>query len=162
MLFRSSSGFQSAQFRQLEFALGNKNPKFLEYFKNDNASQAELKRLLALPSLYDVFLNFLHHSGYSIPESILQRDFRLPLEPSKLVQDHLVQIYEKNPEITEICEYLVDVDEGLQEWRYRHVKMVERTIGAKIGTGGSAGADYLRRTLFKPLFPDLWIVRTRL
>ncbi|MCZ6664018.1 MAG: tryptophan 2,3-dioxygenase family protein, partial [Gammaproteobacteria bacterium] len=85
-----------------------------------------------------------------------------PLEPSEEIQEILIDIYRNDPTIANICERLVDLDEGLQEWRYRHVKMVERTIGTKLGTGGSAGAEYLKNTLFQPVFPDLWAIRSRL
>jgi tryptophan 2,3-dioxygenase len=85
-----------------------------------------------------------------------------PTEESEELQTVLVDVYRNAPDLIQVCERLVDLDEGIQEWRYRHVKMVQRTIGTKRGTGGSAGAEYLITTLFKPLFPDLWAIRTRL
>ena len=97
--------------------------------------------------------------GVPIPIEVLARDFSEPNPEHPAVRDALIDVYRTRPELTLVCERLVDLDEGLQEWRYRHVKMVERTIGFKPGTGGSAGADYLRSTLFRPLFPDLWTIR---
>ena len=91
---------------------------------------------------------------------MLDRDLTTTPEESEEVQKILLEVYRTNPPIAQLCELLVDLDEGIQEWRYRHVKMVERTIGTKKGTGGSAGVDYLRSTLFKPLFPDLWAIRS--
>jgi tryptophan 2,3-dioxygenase len=92
----------------------------------------------------------------------LERDAAEPPAEDARVQEILVRIYRSDPENRDVCERLVDLDEGLQEWRYRHVKMVQRTIGMKTGTGGSAGVEYLKDTLFKPLFPDLWAIRTAL
>ena len=93
---------------------------------------------------------------------MLDRDPSLPVEPSEAVQDVLVEVYQSDPASAQVCERMVDIDEGVQEWRYRHVKMVERTIGNKQGTGGSSGAEYLRRSLFQPIFPDLWAIRQQL
>ena len=92
----------------------------------------------------------------------MARDLSAPIEPDGRVQSALIEVYRRDDENTQLCERLLDVDEGLQEWRYRHVQMVRRTIGTKGGTGGSSGAEYLRGTLFKPLFPDLWAIRTEL
>ena len=97
-----------------------------------------------------------------MPASALGRDVTRPLEPSAEIQEILVDVYRNDAAIASICERLVDLDEGLQEWCYRHVKMVERTIGTKPGTGGSSGAEYLKNTLFHPVFPDLWLIRSRL
>src|SRR4029077_6632755 len=107
-------------------------------------------------------LRFLFLTGHEIPPDVLGRDASLPVDEDERVRDILVRIYHRAPESGEVCERLVDLDEGLQEWRYRHVKMVQRTIGMKTGTGGSAGVEYLRSTLFKPLFPDLWTIRASL
>ncbi len=92
----------------------------------------------------------------------LERDVRKPVEQNRGVQVVLIDVYRSNPTVGQVCERLVDLDEGIQEWRYRHVKMVERTIGTKMGTGGSSGAEYLRTTLFRPAFPDLWAIRSEL
>jgi tryptophan 2,3-dioxygenase len=97
-----------------------------------------------------------------IPNKYLDRDFSVHYEPNKEVQNVLLEIHQKDPETSMICERLVDIDEGLQEWRYRHVKMVERTIGHKIGTGGSSGVDYLNTTISHPVFVDLWAIRDQL
>jgi tryptophan 2,3-dioxygenase len=154
----SSSGFQSSQFRELEFALGAKNEEKLKNY-TDPAQLNRLNKRLEQTSVYDDFMYFLFLNRYEIPESLLARDWKKPNEESPEVHQTLVKIYKTNPALAQICERFVDLDEGIQEWRYRHVKMVERTIGFKQGTGGSPGAPYLRATLFKPLFPDLWTIR---
>jgi tryptophan 2,3-dioxygenase len=110
--------------------------------------------------LWDWFARFLKQRGYDVPADVLQRDVTQSIVPSPALQATLVSIYRSDPALAEFCERLVDLDEGTQEWRYRHVKMVERTIGTKPGTGGSTGAEYLRKTLLKPAFPDLWVIRT--
>lgn len=116
----------------------------------------------AQPTLWDGFLRFLALNGYDVPAFLLQRDVTKPLEPSPEVQTILISVYRDNPDVMRVCERLVDLDEGLQEWRYRHIQMVQRTIGNKQGTGGSTGVGYLTSTLFHPLFPDLWAIRTGL
>ena len=103
---------------------------------------------------------FLARSGFDIPDSVIERDVTLPHQPSAQVQTTLVEIYRSHPALMEICELLTDFDEGFMEWRYRHVMMVQRTIGTKQGTGGSDGAAYLRTTIMRPAFPDLWAIRT--
>ena len=112
--------------------------------------------------MWDGLLSYLARAGYEIPVEILERDFTQPTAASEEVQAILIEIYRNDPATTVLCERFTDLDEGFQEWRYRHVKMVERTIGTKRGTGGSAGAEYLRTTLFKPFFPDLWAIRAEL
>jgi tryptophan 2,3-dioxygenase len=112
--------------------------------------------------LFDSFLRFLAGRGYDIPVDALNRDVELPLSPSAGVQAALLAVYDDDGEPAQVAERMVDLDEALQEWRYRHLKMVERTIGDKPGTGGSAGAGYLRRTLHTPVFPDLWEVRRQM
>ena len=113
-------------------------------------------------SLFDSFLAYLAGSGYDIPPQHLGRDLRVAWEPAPDVQQVLIQVYGDDAGPSTVADLLVDLDEGMQEWRYRHVKMVERTIGAKEGTGGSAGVAYLRSTLFNSVFPDLWAVRSQL
>ena len=120
---------------------------------------ADLAGYLESPSLYDSFLRYLVRKGYAVPQAALERDVAEPPQEDPEVQRLLVDIYHHDSETREVCERMVDLDEGLQEWRYRHVKMVERTIGTRRGTGGSAGAEYLKSTLFKALFPDLWAIR---
>jgi tryptophan 2,3-dioxygenase len=155
----ASSGFQSAQFRELEAHLGRRDGKM------DGHLPATMReRITAIKnsrSLWDSALVYLNKRGHSIPEKYLNRDFSVAYEPNIEVQDVLVKVHKNDAESAGLCERLVDFDEGLQEWRYRHVKMVERTIGHKVGTGGSAGADYLISTLFRPVFPDLWAIRDR-
>ncbi len=157
---QSASGFQSYQFRELEFILGKKNLKILNKFEVGSKSHQKLEKLYKEKTLWDYFLRFLTLNDYPIPQEILNRDFRKLIEPDKRIQKILLNIYKLSPIISTLCELLVDFDEGMQEWRYRHVKMVERTIGAKIGTGGSEGVKYLQATLFKPLFEDLWLIRS--
>jgi tryptophan 2,3-dioxygenase len=158
----AASGFQSDQFRQLEFVLGRKLPQTLARFPEGSRARRELERRFHEPTLWDGFLRYLAREGYPVPESQLSRDATAPIEPSPEIQEILINVYRKDVKNAEICERLVDLDEGVQEWRYRHVKMVERTIGVKPGTGGSAGAGYLRTTVGSPLFPDLWEIRSRL
>jgi tryptophan 2,3-dioxygenase len=158
----AASGFQSDQFRQLEFVLGRKSPKAIERFPEGSRARTALERRYQESTLWDAFLRYLAREGYSVPERLLERDLTAPVEPSSELQQILIDIYRHDPKNSGMCERLVDLDEGIQEWRYRHVKMVERTIGVKMGTGGSAGAAYLQTTVGTPLFPDLWDIRSRL
>jgi len=157
----AASGFQSAQFRELEFALGYKRPAMLQHFADDAEAQARLQRRFGQPTLWDAFLAYLHQNGLPVPPEALRRDVTQAIQPSEAVQHTLLEVYRSHPGLVRLCERMVDLDEGLQEWRYRHVKMVERTIGTKKGTGGSAGVGYLSTTL-KPFFPDLWAIRAEL
>ncbi len=164
-LLQTSSGFQSAQFRQFEFALGHKRPKMVEHFIEGSRERLALEAQLKAPTLWDAFLKFLARQGIAVPQDALERDVKLPVVSNENLQVALVAAYKARAEsaLTPIVsERMVDLDEGLQEWRYRHVKMVERTIGTKTGSGGSMGAEYLKQTLFKPLFPDLWEIRNSL
>jgi tryptophan 2,3-dioxygenase len=156
----SGSGFQSAQFRELEFTLGSKRPSAVGHYPAGSTERARLEQRYQAPTLWDWFVRFLHQRGHTVPQETLQRDVAQPIVPSPALQATLVSIYRSDPALAEFCERLVDLDEGMQEWRYRHVKMVERTIGTKPGTGGSTGAEYLRTTLLKSAFPDLWVIRT--
>jgi tryptophan 2,3-dioxygenase len=158
----SASGFQSAQFREVEFLLGHKNVAMARHHPADSSGSRRLQELLDRPTIYDSFLRYLVACGHAVPASLLTRDVRQPVVASVELQEVLLHIYRHNPMVTMVCERLVDLDEGLQEWRYRHVKMVERTIGGRSGTGGSEGAHYLRQTLFRPLFVDLWAIRGEL
>ena len=157
-----SSGFQSAQFRELEALLGRRDTRVLDVYKDDPDVTARISEALKGAALFDSFLRYLASSGYGLPTEILERNVSDAWSPSKEVQDLLLQVYNDDGEAAQVAERMVDFDEGLQEWRYRHVKMVERRIGDKAGTGGSAGAAYLRSTLFNPVFPDLWAVRSSL
>ena len=158
----SGSGFQSFQFRELEFVLGRKSREAIARYPDGSPQRQRLETRYTQPVLWDAFISCLSQNGYAIPKSALSRDSTRPVEPSPELQRVLVDVYRKDPVTSQVCERLVDLDEGFQEWRYRHVKMVERTIGTKRGTGGSAGAEYLRTTLHQPAFPDLWAIRTDL
>jgi tryptophan 2,3-dioxygenase len=158
----AASGFQSAQFRELEAMLGRRDRHALGRYPEGSGARARIMAAMARPSLFDSFLRYLASQGYDVPAEALKRDVEQPLTPSDDVQQLLLRVYRDDGEPAQVAERLVDMDEGVQEWRYRHVKMVERTIGSKPGTGGSAGAAYLRKTLFEPVFPDLWAVRSEL
>ena len=158
----AASGFQSDQFRQIEFLLGIKSERAIQRFPEGTRARTALDRRYREATLWDAFLHYLAREGYGVPESLLSRDVVARVEPSVDVQRILVEIYRRDTKNAELCERLVDLDEGVQEWRYRHVKMVERTIGAKPGTGGSAGAAYLRETIGAAAFPDLWEIRSQL
>jgi tryptophan 2,3-dioxygenase len=157
-----ASGLESFQFRELEFVLGLKREAVLMRYPEGSQARNGLERRYRERTLWDAFLRYLADEGYEVPAESLARDVTRPPELSESLQDVLIQIYREDPRISELCERLVDLDEGVQEWRYRHVKMVERTIGAKTGTGGTTGTAYLQTTLSKPAFPDLWEIRTRL
>jgi tryptophan 2,3-dioxygenase len=158
----SGSGFQSAQFRELEFLLGRKSPKALERHAPGSEPRLRLERRLAAPTLWDAFIQHLAAQGVPIPRHQLERDVTQPVESTPEVRRALIEVYRHDSGLAGLCERLVDLDEGIMEWRYRHVKMVQRTIGTKMGTGGSAGAEYLMTTLNQPLFPDLWAIRSEL
>jgi tryptophan 2,3-dioxygenase len=158
----SGSGFQSVQFRALEFKLGLKRRNAVDHYPLGSKGRQMLEKRYREPSLWDSFLHYLASKGYAIPAALLNRDVTAPVEPSEELQKVLIDVYRSDIVARDLCERMVDLDEGIQEWRYRHVRMVERTIGFKRGTGGSAGAGYLRETLFKHAFPDLWHIRTEL
>jgi tryptophan 2,3-dioxygenase len=158
----TASGFQSFQFRELEIVLSHRAPGVAERMPEGSEERRRIEKRLEEPSIYDCFLKFLSLNGYEIPPEILERDIAQPAVEDERIREILVRIYRTDPTHRDVCERLVDLDEGLQEWRYRHVKMVQRTIGMKTGTGGSAGFEYLKNTLFKPLFADLWAIRTSL
>lgn len=158
----SASGFQSDQFRALEFVLGHKSRGAVERFPEGSRARAALEKRWEEPTLWDALLRYLSDQGLPVPDDQIARDVTTAIEPSPALQSVLVDLYRNDPRDAELCERLVDLDEGIQEWRYRHVKMVERTIGTKKGTGGSAGSEYLRTTLNQALFPDLWEIRSQL
>jgi tryptophan 2,3-dioxygenase len=149
----SSSGFQSDQFREIEAVLGRRD---LDPTLDPRTAAAMQRR-----SVFDSLLRYLAVNHYDVPEPALERDPSTPWPAGDpTILEVLSAAYaDDSGAPSEVCESLVDIDEGIQEWRYRHVKMVERIIGAGVGTGGSAGAEYLRATLFRPAFPDLWAVR---
>jgi tryptophan 2,3-dioxygenase len=154
-----SSGFQSAQFREVEAILGRRDKRAAAHLLSQDKERVE--GWMASRSLWDSVMRYVVMRGYQIPDLVINRDVTQHYEPNSDVQEVLIELHRKDPEAGLVFERLVDIDEGLQEWRYRHVKMIERTIGRKTGTGGSAGADYLRQTLFTPTFPDLWEIRNR-
>jgi tryptophan 2,3-dioxygenase len=161
----TSSGFQSVQYREVEFLLGNKNADMVEVFEHDPVAQSELRTLLHEPSLYDEFIAFLHRRGYAVPAELLDRDWSLPHRLNEGLVDVFAHVYEKPAEhwgVYETCEELVDVEDDFQQWRFRHLQVVTRTIGHKPGTGGSSGVDFLRRALDLTFFPELYAVRTRI
>ncbi len=158
----TGSGFQSFQFREIEFALGIKSAAVLERYPAGSEHRRRVEQRLQGATLWDAFLRYLVANQFAVPQALLDRDVTQVIEPSSELQRLLVLVYRTNPGVQSVCERLVDLDEGLMEWRYRHVKMVERTIGTRHGTGGSAGAAYLTTTLNRPAFPDLWAIRTEL
>jgi len=158
----SGSGFQSYQFREIEFALGWKDARALDRYPAGSEVRRRLESRLKSGSLWDSFLHHLASSGVPVPRADLERDVTRRVESSPALLEALISVYRNQPALAELCERLVDLDEGFMDWRYRHVKMVQRTIGSRRGTGGSAGADYLLATLNQPLFPDLWAIRTEL
>jgi tryptophan 2,3-dioxygenase len=158
----SASGFQSAQFRELEAVLGRRDRGVLAAYEEGTEPYRRIEAALGRPSLYDSFLRYLALRGYDVPADRLERDVTQPVEEAEGVHAALLAAYRDDGEAAQVCERMVDLDEGFQEWRYRHVKMVERTIGSRSGTGGSPGAKYLRTTLHQPMFPDLWSVRSEL
>ncbi len=158
-----ASGFQSVQYRLLEFLLGNKNADMIVVHKRDADSYALLSRALEAPSLYDEVLRLLSRRGYGVPEEYLARDFREPYVASKAVAGAWLGVYhnaEKDWDLYDLAERLVDLDHKFQLWRFHHMKTVERIIGYKAGTGGTSGVGYLAKALELKFFPELWQVRT--
>ena len=158
----AASGFQSAQFRELEAVLGRRDHGVLDAYLTESSQRRQIVEAMSRRSVYDSFLRYLAGHGYAVPTAALERDVTAPIERMPELDDVLLAVYADDAGPAQVCERLIDLDEGFQEWRYRHVKMVERTIGDKAGTGGSSGVAYLRSTLFQPVFPDLWAVRSRL
>jgi tryptophan 2,3-dioxygenase len=158
-LLGTASGFQSFQFRELEFVLGFKNDAAMTRFPEGSEARRRLEMRFTQPALWDGFLRFLSYR-FEVPRELIERDVTQPVQPSPAIRKILIRVYGSDPSISNVCESLLDIDEGFQDWRYRHVKMVERMIGEKPGTGGSSGVEYLKKTLFRPAFPDLWILRT--
>ncbi|MDC9720266.1 MAG: tryptophan 2,3-dioxygenase [Gammaproteobacteria bacterium] len=160
-----SSGFQSFQYRELEFLLGNKNAALIEAHKNHPENYQHLSTVLNSPSLYDVCLQLLHQRGFNIPAALVNRDWQQPYTPNKHVEDAWLQVYQDTEtywDLYELAEKLVDLEYHFQQWRFNHMKTVERIIGHKHGTGGTSGVDYLEKALSLQFFPELWSVRTAL
>jgi len=158
-----SSGFQSYQYRALEFLIGNRNPAMIEVHRRDAEVYARLEALLARPSLYDECVRLLARRGYPLPTGCLERDFRQPYVPHPAVEAAWLDVYrhpEERWDLYELAEKLVDLDHRFQLWRYAHLKTVERIIGYKRGTGGTSGVAYLSKALELRFFPELWTVRT--
>lgn len=160
-----SSGFQSAQYRAVEFALGNKNEAMLTVFENEPENHRMLHEELLAPTLYDEFLRLLARRGFAVPREVLERDVTQAYEHCDDLVPVFREIYEHNTEhweLYEACEELVDVEDNFQFWRFRHLRVVTRTIGMKRGTGGSSGAAFLERALQLTFFPELFTVRTHI
>jgi len=161
----TSSGFQSAQYREVEFLLGNKNADMVGVFSHDPTARAELETLLHEPSLYDEFLRYLARRGFAVPDEVAERDWSQPYRPHPALVDMFAAVYaapEEHWGVYETCEELVDLEDNFQLWRFRHLQVVQRTIGHRTGTGGSSGVDFLRRALDLTFFPELYDVRTRI
>ena len=156
----TASGFQSVQFREIEFVLGYKRPELLHSFEPDDVRRLEQR--LDERSVVDCFYDFLEQRNVEIPPALRNKDPRQGTVADPTVQQGLLRLYRKRQEDSILLELMTDVDEGLQEWGYRHVKIAERTIGNKRGTGGSLGVEYLKKALFRPVFPDLWAIRHEL
>lgn len=154
-----STGFQSVQFREIEILCGLRLPLMLEAHKDDKETIELLKSRMEERTIWESFGEYLTNKGFPVQPK-RENEIGLLYNPSQEIQGQLVLVMKTAPELALVCELLVDFDEGLQEWRYRHVKMVERTIGRKKGTGGSAGVDYLKKTTNHAIFPDLWAIRT--
>lgn len=158
----TASGFQSTQFRELEFVLGYKRPEVIRFLKEGDPGREGVLRRLRERSLVDHFYDFLATQGAQIPADVFTREVEQPNAADQRVQEEILRLYVTRPDLVILFETMTDFDEGLQEWRYRHVKLVERTIGSKQGTGGSLGVEFLKKSLFTPIFADLWAIRHRL
>jgi tryptophan 2,3-dioxygenase len=160
-----ASGFQSQQYRTIEFLLGNKNAGMLKVFAHDPVAQAELAQALEAPSLYDEVLRYLARRGHAVPAACLERDVSEPHERTAALVPVFKRIYENAREFWpeyHLCEQLVDIEESFQLWRFRHMKTVERIIGFRRGTGGSSGVAFLKKALELTFFPELIDVRTEI
>lgn len=160
-----SSGFQSYQYRELEFRLGNKNAAMIRAYRNNPAAHAHLERVLGEPSIYDLVLRLLVGADLGLAPGVVERDFSKPYLPSAAVENAWLAVY-RDPsrywDLYELAEKLVDVEHQFQLWRFSHLKTVERIIGYKRGTGGTAGVSYLEGALSLRFYPELWTVRTAL
>lgn len=157
-----ASGFQSVQFREVEILCGLRSSHMLKAHQDQPQYLKRMKLRMKEPALWESFCTYLQQRGYDVDDPKRVHDNGLLFEPNKDLQQTLITIMKNDPETAMICELFVDFDEGMQEWRYRHVKMVERTIGNKKGTGGSDGVSYLRSTLHQRIFPDLWKIRSEI
>lgn len=162
---RKASGFQSHQYRELEFRLGLKRADLVKIHNDDDGNRERLEQALAAPSLYDELLRLLARRGFAIPADRLERDFSQPYEPSDAVEDAWLEIYthvEEHWPLYSLAEKVTALEYYFQEWRFKHMKTVSRVIGHKPGTGGSSGVSYLVKALDLRFFPELWTMRTRM
>ncbi len=160
-----SSGFQSFQYREIEYSLGNKNASFMQAHRKNPRRYQRLSKVLHAPSFYDLCLQLLSRRGFEIPAGKLERDWSLPYEPCAAVEAAWAKVYadtEKHWDLYELAEKLVDLENEFQMWRFSHMKTVERIIGKRMGTGGTSGVGYLEKALQLRFFPELWSVRTAL
>jgi tryptophan 2,3-dioxygenase len=158
-----SSGFQSYQYRQLEFMLGNKSRAMIRPHKHDAATTARLTEALESPTVYDQSIRLLAVAGFAIDAAVLERDWSLPHVANASVEAAWVEVYRQSTkywELYQLAEKLIDVEDWFQQWRFRHMKTVERIIGNKTGTGGTSGVSFLKKALGHSFFPELWTVRT--
>lgn len=161
----SSSGFQSVQYRIVEFMLGNKDARMIDFHKHDPEASGRLAQALNQPSIYDEFLRFMARRGLPVPSDVVQRDVTKPHEPSEGVVEALRLVYSDTSkwwDAYEMAEKLIDIEESFSLWRFRHMKVVARVIGYKTGTGGSSGVPFLEKMVSHTFFPELWRVRTAL
>ncbi|MBM3570513.1 MAG: tryptophan 2,3-dioxygenase [Alphaproteobacteria bacterium] len=161
----ASSGFESFQYREIEFRLGYKRGDFLDIYRRDPATHGRLKAALEAPSIYDRVLMLLAKAGHALPAEVVKRDWSKPYVPHPAVEEAWKAVYrrpEASWELYELAESLLDISDRFQHWRHAHATAVERVIGMKPGTGGSAGVPYLRRALDHRFFPELWSMRTAL
>jgi tryptophan 2,3-dioxygenase len=161
----TGSGFQSVQYRLVEFLMGNKDRRMIEMHRHDPAALKQLEETIETPSIYDAFIQHLHRRGLAIPEAVLNRDLTTIHESCPKVLEALKTVYQdptKYWDTYELAEKLVDIEEQFAHWRFRHMKVVERIIGYKMGTGGSSGVNFLRKMIDHRFFPELWEVRTHL
>lgn len=160
-----SSGFQSFQYREIEYALGNKNASLVEVHRSNPKRYERLQQVLRAPSFYDLCLQHLSRQGFSIPDDYLKRDWSQPYVPCAAVEAAWAEVYASTNEHWqqyELAEKLVDLEHEFQMWRFSHMKTVERIIGYRKGTGGTSGVAFLEKALSLRFFPELWTVRTEL
>ncbi|WP_338779854.1 tryptophan 2,3-dioxygenase [Metabacillus sp. FJAT-52054] len=160
-----ASGFQSYQYRMIEFALGYKTPHVLKIYEKDQELHARLEKAYKEPGLYDVSIQALAKAGLPISPDILNRDCTKPYRKDDSVQAAWLTVYRNTDQywdLYQLAEKLVDIEDWLQQWRFRHMKTVERIIGFKQGTGGSSGVNYLKKVLDQQFFPELWDLRTEI
>ncbi|WP_243292615.1 tryptophan 2,3-dioxygenase [Bacillus sp. FJAT-47783] len=160
-----ASGFQSYQYRMIEFALGYKSEHVLKIYEKDAKLLKELQKAYEAPSIYDVAIKQLAKAGFDIPKEFIERDYTKPYKGHPSIESAWLSVYkdvEKYWSLYQLAEKLIDIEDWIQQWRFRHMKTVERIIGHKMGTGGSSGVTYLKKVLDHSFFPELWDIRTKL